>query len=155
MMDLNFPRYPFRFKSRENKLLVFDMIRKKYVALQPEEWVRQHCLHFLVSDKGYPAGRVLVERKLEVSGLTKRLDLAVCDARGRIEVLVECKAPDVAIDQVVFDQIARYNMEAQARYLMVSNGLQHFFCRMDYRRQRYVFLEDLPPFGPGSETEKG
>lgn len=144
MMDLNFPRYPFRFKSRENKRLVFDVVRKKYVALLPEEWVRQHCLHFLVRDKGYPPGRVLVERKLEVHGLTKRLDLAVCDAHGRIEVLVECKAPDVVINQEVFDQIARYNMEARARYLMVSNGLQHIFCQMDYQQQRYVFLEDLP-----------
>ncbi|HSR61273.1 MAG TPA: type I restriction enzyme HsdR N-terminal domain-containing protein [Robiginitalea sp.] len=120
------------------------MVRKKYVALLPEEWVRQHCLHFLVRDKGYPPGRVLVERKLEVHGLTKRLDLAVCDAHGRIEVLVECKAPDVVINQEVFDQIARYNMEARARYLMVSNGLQHIFCQMDYQQQRYVFLEDLP-----------
>ncbi len=155
MMDLNFPRYPFRFKSRENKLLVFDVIRKKYVALQPEEWVRQNCLHFLVTDKGYPPGRVLVERKLEVHGLTKRLDLAVCDAHGRIEVLVECKAPDVAIDQEVFDQIARYNMEARARYLMVSNGLQHIFCQMDYARQRYLYLEDLPAFGAGTNPDTG
>ena len=84
MMELNFPRYPFRFKSRENKLLVFDEVRKKYVVLQPEEWVRQHCLHFLIHDKGYPPGRILVERKLEVHGLTKRLDLAVCDPGGRI-----------------------------------------------------------------------
>lgn len=147
MMDLNFPKYPFRFKSRENKLLVFDVVRKKYVVLQPEEWVRQHCLHFLIRDKGYPPGLVLVERKLQVHGLDKRLDLAVCDPRGQIEVLVECKAPDVAIDQEVFDQIARYNMQARARFLMVSNGLKHIYCRMDYEAQRYVYLEDLPAFG--------
>jgi len=150
MMDLNFPRYPFRFKSRENKLLVFDVVRKKYVVIQPEEWVRQHCLHFLIRDKGYPPGRVLVERKLEVHGLTKRLDLAVCDPGGQIEVLVECKAPDVVINQEVFDQIARYNMQARARYLMVSNGLKHIFCQMDYEAQRYVYLEDLPAYGAGT-----
>ena len=152
MTELNFPRYPFRFKSRENKLLVFDVVRKKYVAAQPEEWVRQHCLHFLIHDKGYPAGRVLIERKLEVHGLTKRLDLAVCDPGGQIEVLVECKAPDVVIDQDVFDQIARYNMEARARYLMVSNGLKHIFCRMDYQAQRYIYLEDLPAYGAEDAT---
>ena len=128
------------------------MVRKKYVAAQPEEWVRQHCLHFLIRDKGYPAGRVLVERKLQVHGLTKRLDLAVCDPGGQIEVLVECKAPDVVIDQGVFDQIARYNMEARARYLMVSNGLKHIFCKMDYQAQRYIYLEDLPAYGADDAT---
>lgn len=149
MTELDFPKYPFRFKSRENKLLVFDAVRKKYVRLQPEEWVRQHCLHFLIRDKGYPAGRLLVEREITIAGLRKRVDIASCDDQGRIRLLVECKAPEVQITQQVFDQIARYNMEAGADLLMVTNGLQHFYCRMDYDRKRYDFLRALPHYQAG------
>lgn len=152
MVELEFPKYPLRFKSRENKRLVFDFVRKKYVLLQPEEWVRQHCLHYLVKDKGYPAGRMLVERELLVSGLRKRVDIAVCNPQGEIDLLVECKAPSVAITQEVFDQIARYNMRAKARYLMVTNGLLHIFCRMDYDSQQYVYLRELPPYTPPGNT---
>jgi len=146
MIPLNFPKYSLKIKSRENKSLVFDPVRKKYVPLTPEEWVRQHCLHFLLETKGYPAGRTLVERKLMVEGLEKRLDIAVCHPDGSISVLVECKAPNVRIDQGVFDQIARYNWKAQAEFLMVTNGLDHYFCQMDYEGQRYTFLEDLPGY---------
>ncbi|MBC2840479.1 type I restriction enzyme HsdR N-terminal domain-containing protein [Robiginitalea sp. SC105] len=146
MVELEFPKYPFRFKSRENKRLVFDFIRKKYVLLQPEEWVRQHCLHYLVRDRGYPAGRILVERELRVGSLRKRVDIAVCNPRGDIDLLVECKAPSVALNQEVFDQIARYNLKARSRYLMVTNGLLHIFCRMDYESERFVYLRELPPY---------
>ena len=98
MISLNFPQYPVQIKSRENKLLVFDPVRKKYVPLTPEEWVRQNCLHYLITDKGYPAGRILVERRLMVEGLEKRLDIAVCHPDGSVLLLVECKAPSVTID---------------------------------------------------------
>lgn len=127
-------------------MLVFDVVRKKYVPLQPEEWVRQHCLHYLIADKKYPAGRILVERQLRVEGLMKRLDIAVCRPDGSIQLLVECKAPEVDIDQNVFDQIARYNWEARAEFLMVTNGLAHFYCRMDYQRKAYEFLRELPEY---------
>lgn len=146
MTGLNFPKYPLRLKSRENNLLVFDVIRKKYVPLTPEEWVRQHCIHFLVRDKGYPAGRALVERKLMVEGVEKRVDLAICHPDGRIHLLVECKASHVSVDQEVFDQIARYNWQARADLLMVTNGVDHYYCRMDYTRSRYEFLRELPDF---------
>ena len=146
MISLNFPKYSLRIKSRENKPLVFDPVRKKYVLLTPEEWVRQHCLHFLIRDRGYPAGRTLVERQLVVEGLEKRIDIGVCHPDGRILLLVECKAPDVPIDQGVFDQIARYNWKARAGFLMVTNGMNHYYCQIDYARQRYTFLKDLPAF---------
>jgi hypothetical protein len=146
MIPLEFPKYPLKLKSRENKMLVFDVVRKKYVPLQPEEWVRQHCLHYLIADKKYPAGRILVERQLRVEGLMKRLDIAVCRPDGSIQLLVECKAPEVDIDQNVFDQIARYNWEARAEFLMVTNGLAHFYCRMDYQRKAYEFLRELPEY---------
>jgi hypothetical protein len=146
MVRLNFPTYPLRLKSRENKPLVFDVIRKKYIQLTPEEWVRQHCLHFLIEDKKYPAGRMLVERRLMVAGLEKRLDIAVSRSDGSILLLVECKAPTVHIDQVVFDQIARYNWQARAEFLMVTNGIDHYYCQMDYENKRYSFLEHLPSY---------
>lgn len=148
MVDLNFPVYPLRFKSRENKRLVFDVVRKKYVVLHPEEWVRQHCLHFLINDLGYPAGRMLVEREISVSGLRKRVDIACCKPSGDIEVLVECKAPKVSLTQEVFDQIARYNLKARSDYLMVSNGIRHLYCQMDYSAGSYRFLKELPPYSP-------
>ena len=146
MISLNFPKYPLQIKSRENKLLVFDPIRKKYVPLTPEEWVRQNCLQYLITDKEYPAGRTLVERQLMVEGLEKRLDIAVCHPDGSILLLVECKAPAIAIDQGVFDQIARYNWKARADFLMVTNGLDHYYCQMDYTRKKYSFLKDLPDY---------
>lgn len=146
MVRLNFPSYAFRFKSRENKMLVFDIIRKKYVALTPEEWVRQHSLHFLIEQKNYPPGLTLVERRLKVAALDKRIDIAVCDTKGKIQLLVECKAPEVPLNQKVFDQIARYNWEARADLLMVTNGLNHFYCRMDYENGKYLFLPELPAY---------
>ena len=146
MVRLNFPSYAFRFKSRENKMLVFDIIRKKYVVLTPEEWVRQHSLHFLIEEKKYPPGRTLVERQLKVATLDKRVDIAVCDPKGKIQLLVECKAPEVVLNQKVFDQIARYNWEARADLLMVTNGLNHFYCRMDYEKGEYLFLPELPSY---------
>ncbi|MDG1572855.1 type I restriction enzyme HsdR N-terminal domain-containing protein [Robiginitalea sp. M366] len=146
MLKLNFPEYRLRFKSRENNPLVFDVVRKKYVRLQPEEWVRQHCIHFLIQEKGYPVGRMLVEREIRVNNLPRRVDIAVCDALGQVDLLVECKAPEVPITQEVFDQMARYNLALNARLLMVTNGLSHVYCRMDYAGQRYEYLRELPPY---------
>lgn len=146
MIPLEFPDYPLRIKNRENKLLVFDVVRKKYVPLLPEEWVRQHCLHFLIKTKKYPAGRMLVERQLMVEGLPKRVDIAFCHPDGGIQLLVECKAPSVEINQEVFDQIARYNWQARAELLMVTNGLKHIYCRMDYSVRQYDFMPELPEF---------
>lgn len=144
MQKLNFPAFAFRFKSRENNPLVFDIVRKKYVRLQPEEWVRQHCLHYLVQTKGYPAGRIQVEREIRVSGLKKRIDIGVYGPEGEIQLLVECKAPEVPITQEVFDQIARYNLTLGAPLLMVTNGLAHFYCRMDFGNKTYQYLRELP-----------
>ena len=144
MEELNFPSYPLRIKNRENKQLVFDVIRKKYVHLLPEEWVRQHCIHFLIYELGYPGGRMLVEREINVAGLKKRVDLAVCDTGGNVRLLVECKAPSVRITQESFDQIARYNLKTRSDYLMVTNGLTHYFCRIDFAAGVYEFLRKLP-----------
>ena len=146
MLSLNFPSYPFRFKSSENKQQIFDIIRKKFVSLQPEEWVRQHVIHFLTIDKKYPTSLINVEKTLSLKGLKKRYDVVVFNTDGSIHILVECKSPNTIISQVVFDQIARYNLKMQAEYLMVTNGLDHFYCKMNYEEEKYSFLRQIPDF---------
>lgn len=144
MQKLNFPTYTFRFKNSENKIAVFDEIRKKFVVLTPEEWVRQHVVQFLLQQKNYPKSYINIEKSIEINGLTKRYDVVVFEPNGQLFLLVECKAPEVPISQKTFDQIARYNMVLQAKYLMVTNGLNHYFCQMDYEKEQYQFLKDLP-----------
>jgi len=146
VQKLNFPTYSFRFKNNENKVSIFDAIRKKFVVLQPEEWVRQHCLQFLIEEKKYPKSLINVEKELTVNDLRKRYDIVVYNPNGQIHLVVECKAPKINIDQTVFDQIARYNLELNATYLMVTNGINHYFCQMDFENERYVFLRDIPEY---------
>lgn len=144
MQQLHFPAYGFRFKSSENKISIFDPIRKKFIILTPEEWVRQHVIQFLAVEKNYPKSLINVEKVLVLNEMKKRYDLVVFNPDGSIHIIVECKAPQVEITQETFDQIARYNLSLKASYLMVTNGLQHYYCQMDYEKQAYVFLKELP-----------
>lgn len=146
MLPLNLPDCDFKLKSKENKLLIFDVIRKKYVALNPEEWVRQHIIHFLHFQKKYPVSLMAVEKQLRLNNLNKRTDIIIFNRLAKVDIIVECKAPNVIIDQQVFDQIARYNMKLNAKYLMVSNGLDHFFCQIDLENEKYQFLPELPDY---------
>lgn len=146
MQNLNFPNYSFRLKNSENKHYIFDEIRKKFILLTPEEWVRQHVIHFLLHEKQYPKSHINVEKVVTVNGMKKRYDLVVFRADGSIFLIVECKAPSVSITQDTFDQIARYNFTLQASYLMVSNGLNHYFCQMDFENQKYIFVKELPEY---------
>ncbi len=146
MENLNFPGYRFRFKNSENKSLIFDVVRKKFVVLQPEEWVRQHVVRYLHEDKQYPLSLINVEKQIRVNSLPKRFDVVVFSPDGEIDILVECKAPDVRISRDTFDQIARYNLDLKARFFLVTNGVNHYFCRIDYEKASYVFLEDLPSY---------
>ncbi|HBR52718.1 MAG TPA: type I restriction enzyme HsdR N-terminal domain-containing protein [Flavobacteriaceae bacterium] len=146
MQPLEFNSYSFRFKSNENNRLIFDEIRKKFVVLTPEEWVRQHVVQFLLSEKNYPKSHVNVEKQLLLNGTKKRYDVLVFNPDGSIHLIVECKAPSVRIGQDTFDQIARYNLVTNATYLMVTNGLTHYFCQLDYQQERYVFLRDIPAY---------
>ena len=146
LQKLNFPEFNFRFKNSENKISIFDEIRKKFVVLQPEEWVRQHCVHYLIKSKNFPKSLINVEKKLEVNKMTKRYDIVVFKTDGTIQLIVECKAPKVKIDQSAFDQIARYNLELNADYLMITNGLEHYYCQMDFVNKRYDFLQDIPGY---------
>ena len=122
MQKLNFPTYSFRFKSNENKISIFDTIRKKFVVLQPEEWVRQHCIQYLIKVKGYPKSLINAEKELIVNSLKKRYDIVVFNSDGSIHLIVECKSPTITVNQKTFDQIAQYNLVLNATYLMVTNG---------------------------------
>ena len=146
MQQLNFPAYDFRFKNSENKVQIFDVIRKKFVILQPEEWVRQNAVQFLIHEKNYPKSLIYVEKQLTVNSMKKRYDIVVFDPTGNITVLVECKSPKILITQQTFDQIASYNMQLKAEFLMVTNGIQHFYCKLDYSEEKYTFLEQIPDF---------
>lgn len=146
MQQLNFPAYSFRFKNNENKVAIFDEIRKKFVILTPEEWVRQHVVRFLLEEKKYPKSYINVEKLLKINDLKKRYDIVVFNPDGSIFILVECKAPEIKISQNTFDQIARYNMTLNAQFLMVTNGHNHYFCQMDFENEKYTFLQELPTF---------
>ena len=146
MKRLNLPQVPFRIKSKENKLFIFDPNRKKQVLLTEEEWVRQHFIEYLVRLKKYPRSLIAVEKQCKVEGLIKRTDVLVFDRTGQIQIIVECKAPGIRIDQAVFDQIARYNLALKAKFLAVTNGMEHFYCEMDHEEESYRFLPDLPEY---------
>lgn len=146
MKTLNLPPYQFKLKQQGVRTQIFDSIRKKYVVLTPEEWVRQNFLQFLIQDKKYPASLIAVEAGLKYNQLQKRMDVLVYDKQGTPHLMVECKAPEVKINQDVFDQIARYNMVFKVKYLVVTNGMHHFCCLMDYTNNAYQFLEQIPVF---------
>ena len=131
MQKLNFPSYKFRIKNSENKTHIFDEIRKKFVVLQPEEWVRQHCLHYLIKEKKYPISLINVEKELYVHHQKKRYDIVIYNNNGSVFCIVECKAPNVLINQKVFDQIAQYNLTLDTSFMMITNGIHHYYCTMD------------------------
>jgi type I site-specific restriction endonuclease len=144
LVKLDFPEYKFRLRQTEKSTEIFDIIRKKFVALTPEEWVRQHTIHFLKKERQMPFGRMNVEVTLQTLQLSRRADIVVFDNAGKPIAIVECKAPTVKITQDVFDQIARYNMALNASYLIVTNGLIHFCCYIDLEKRQYHFLEEIP-----------
>ena len=146
MKKLNFPSYSFRFKNSENKVSIFDEIRKKFIILTPEEWVRQHVIRFLLEEKKYPKSLINVEKILKVNNLRKRYDVVVFNPDGSIFILIECKAPEIKTAQATFDQIARYNMTLKAQFLMVTNGHNHYFCQMDFENEKYQFMTELPMY---------
>ncbi|APY07328.1 restriction endonuclease subunit R [Winogradskyella sp. J14-2] len=146
MQKLNFPQFEYRFKSTENKISIFDVIRKKFIILQPEEWVRQHCVHYLINEKKYPKSLINVEKELNINGLKKRYDIVIFNPDGSILLIVECKSHDITINQNTFDQIARYNLALNAEFLMVTNGINHYYCQMDTEAERYQFLRDIPNY---------
>ncbi len=146
MEKLNLPEYDFRIRKSEQKLEIFDAFRKKFVSLTPEEWVRQSFLMYLVNEKDYPASLIAVEAGLKLYNRIKRTDIVVYSNFAKPVLIVECKAPEVTINQKVFDQIARYNMVLKVKYLIVTNGLNHYCCYLDYENNSIKYLEEIPDY---------
>ncbi len=143
MQKLNFPTYTFKYKNKENKPYIFDVIRKKYFLLTPEEWVRQHIVRFLL-EKGYSKNLVSVEKQLIINGLKRRFDIVVFNKEMNPYILIECKAPDVQLTQKTFDQANRYNWLLKAPYLIMTNGMKHYICEIDFEKNNYKFLNEIP-----------
>ncbi len=146
MQKLQLPDYTFRIREKEGKTLIFDKFRHRWVNLSPEEWVRQHFLMFLVTEKQFPGTLIAVEKKVLINGLSQRFDLLVYDRKGKPLLVGEFKAPGVPVTQMAFDQALRYNEVLMAPFFLVSNGLNHFLCRIDFENHQTVYLRDIPLF---------
>ena len=146
MYELNLPTPVLRLAGTAEKPTVFDILRRKYVTLTPEEWVRQHFVHYLIEHKNFPQELLANEVALQVGDKTLRADSVLYGRDLHPRVIVEYKAPTVAITQKVFDQITIYNFLMRVYYLIVSNGLNHYCCKMDYDNQKYLFIEEIPDY---------
>ena len=146
MPSLNLPVFDAKIAVRDGKRVIFDVIRRRYVALTPEEWVRQHFVHYLIEHKGYPAALMANEMSLCIGNKKLRADSVLYNRHLQPRMIMEYKAPTVEITQKVFEQIAAYNLLLHVDYLVVSNGLQHYCCRIDYDKRTYNFLQDIPTY---------
>jgi type I site-specific restriction endonuclease len=146
MSQLNLPEYNFRIKKQNEKLFIFDTQRKRYVSLTPEEWVRQHFLRFLIEAKGYPAALLAVEKQLNMNGMKKRCDAILYSNEAKPVLIIELKAPNVPISQATFDQVAVYNAKLKVDYFMISNGIEHYCCKVNTETARYEFFSEIPNF---------
>ncbi|MBW3545214.1 MAG: type I restriction enzyme HsdR N-terminal domain-containing protein [Bacteroidetes bacterium] len=144
MKKLNLPAFEYKLKKQGERLYIFDPVRRKYLLLTPEEWVRQHLLHYLLNDLGYPRGLLTTETGLRYNGMQRRSDLLVRDLQGQPYLLAECKAPEVPLTNEVFRQISVYNQTLQAPLLLVSNGMQHFCCKFNPELGKWDFLPEIP-----------
>ena len=146
MLELNLPPFDKKITKKDDKAFILDVIRRQYVALTPEEWVRQHFVHFLIEHKGYPQSLMANEVQLKLNGMSRRCDTVVYDRALRPRVIIEYKAPSVSITQQGLEQRCRYNMVLQVDYLIVSNGMAHYCCKVDYANRSYTFVEDIPEY---------
>lgn len=146
MIPLNLPSYAIKIRKEDDHEQILDVLRRKYVALTPEEWVRQHFIHYLIEHKHYPATLLANEVKLQVGDKVLRADSVLYSTSLQPRMIIEYKAPHISITQKTFDQISTYNLLLHADYLVVSNGIRHYICKMDYEQQKYVFLEDIPEY---------
>ena len=146
MLQLNLPEYNFRIKKQDDKFLIFDSQRKRYVSLTPEEWVRQHFVRFLIEVKGYPAALLAVEKQLTMNGMKKRCDAILFDKEGQPFMIIEFKAPNVPVTQATFDQVAVYNAKLKVSFFIISNGLEHYCCKVNTETARYEFFPEIPDY---------
>ena len=141
---LSLPIYNLKMKIEDEKTHIFDVVRKKYLLLTPEEWVRQNFIHYLNKEKNYPLGLMGVEKMVKYNNLKTRADIVLYNIEGNPNIIVECKAPNVKITQDTFNQIAKYNSQLKVKYLIVTNGMKHYCCKMDYETNEITFLEEIP-----------
>ncbi|WP_372947552.1 type I restriction enzyme HsdR N-terminal domain-containing protein [Mariniphaga sp.] len=146
MQELNLPVYEFRIKTEGTKKFIFDLVRRRFVLLTPEEWVRQHFMRYLIEEKKYPESLMAVEKQITLNGKLFRFDLLVYRRNGQPLLIAEFKAPGIKISQDTFDQVVRYNMSLKVERVVVSNGLQHFVCEVDYEQNSYKYLREVPEF---------
>ncbi len=146
MQRLNLPLYEFKFRFKQNKHYLFDEVRKKYVLNTPEEWVRQNFIKYLVVEKKYPISLISIEYEIKINHLSKRCDAIIFDKTGDIKMILEFKAPTISINQHSFDQIVRYNTKLMAPFLIVSNGLKHYCCNINYEMNDYKYIKEIPSY---------
>ena len=146
MMQLNLPPYQIRVREENGRKQIFDVLRRKYIALTPEEWVRQHFIHYLIEHKSYPATLLANEVPLQVGEKKVRADSVLYDNQLRPRMIIEYKAPTIPLTQKVFEQISVYNLLLHVDYLIISNGIDTYICKMDYDSQTYTFLEAIPDY---------
>ena len=144
MQDLNFPKFSYRIKNTENNTAIFDIVRKKYVVLQPEEWVRQNVIHHLVNDHKYPRSLIKIESSLKYNKLSKRSDIIVYDKKMNVFLLVECKSFKININRNAFKQISVYNKIYKSNYIMITNGLTHYLCEYNWNENSFKWLDEIP-----------
>ncbi len=146
MYRLNLPEYDIKISERNGKTTIFDILRLKYVSLTPEEWVRQHFIHYIIEHKNYPKALLANEIEMKIGTKKLRCDSVLYDNNLRPRMIIEYKSPEIVLTQKVFDQISVYNMMLRVDYLIVSNGMKHYCCKMDYINQKYLFLKDIPDY---------
>lgn len=146
MDALNLPDYPLRYEIRDGKRKIYDPLRNKWLVFTPEEQVRQLFVQFLIREKGVPPGLMAIEKGFRLNGLSRRADILVHNREGNPLLIVECKAPEVKITEAVFDQIAMYNLNFGLKYMVLTNGREHYACSMDFEAKKYVFLRTLPDY---------
>ncbi|HNP17844.1 MAG TPA: type I restriction enzyme HsdR N-terminal domain-containing protein [Fulvivirga sp.] len=145
MLKLNLPEFQCNIRKNEGNIEIFDIIRKKYVILQPEEWVRQHIVHYLINHLNYPKSLIKVESGLYYNKLSKRTDVVAYNPDGTSQLLVECKSFNVKINQLALDQLSLYNAKLKSKYLLLTNGINHFCCELSERGD-YKFIDNIPNY---------
>jgi hypothetical protein len=146
LTPLNLPTHPFKITVKGETYYIFDSIRKKHLVLTPEEWVRQHFIAFLINNKNFPGSLLQIEGGLNLNQTKKRSDILAFNKLGEKLMIIECKAPSIKITQATFDQAARYNSIYKAKWLAVTNGLQHYYAQIDHEKQKFMFIEELPNY---------
>jgi hypothetical protein len=144
LKQLNLPQYSFRINGKEGNEMILDPLRRKYVKLTPEEWVRQNFVQYLINEGKYPAGLLGIEVMFRYNKLKRRVDILVHDRFGQPIMIVECKSTEVKIDEAVFEQIATYNMKFRVPYLVVTNGIHHYACKMNLQESKFEYLLVIP-----------